>query len=369
LSTPTLRPFSLVAELTYRCPLRCPYCSNPLDCGAGAYRDELSTEDWARVFREARLLGVLQLGLSGGEPLLRRDLESLVAVAAEVGLYTTLVTAATGLGRDRAERLKQAGLDHIQISIQDSRAEESDRIAGARSFHRKLEAARIAKELGFPLTLNFVLHRHNLDRIDEILALAEELGADRVELANTQYYGWAWHNRAALMPTPEQLARAERVVAETRARVGHRMTILYVIPDYYEEYPKACSGGWGRRLIVVSPNGEAMPCHAATCIPDLSFPNVRDRSLEWIWFESEAFNRFRGTAWMPEPCRSCERREIDFGGCRCQAMLLTGNPAATDPVCHLSPDHHRVIEAREQARRPDFVPLTPRSMRAAPATP
>lgn len=358
----TDRPFTLIAELTYRCPLRCPYCSNPLDCGDDRYRQELSTEDWLRVIQDARTLGVLQLGLTGGEPLLRDDLEVLVEAASTAGLYSTLVTAGTLFAPARAADLRDAGLDHVQISIQDSRATESDRIAGTPSFDKKLEAARLAKALGFPLTLNFVLHRHNLDRIEEILDLCEALEADRVELANTQYYGWALYNRSALLPTPEQLERAERAVTAARDRRSFGMGILYVIPDYYEEYPKPCMGGWGRRSLVIAPNGDVLPCQAASSIPGMDFANVRDYSLEWIWFDSLAFNRFRGTDWMPEPCKSCDRREIDFGGCRCQALLLTDDDKATDPACHKSPHRHLVIEAREQAQLKQPFPLVYRSM-------
>jgi PqqA peptide cyclase len=363
-------PYSLVAELTYRCPLRCPYCSNPVDCGSDAYKAELTTEEWSRVFAEASALGVLQLGLTGGEPLARRDLPELVAAAARNGLYTTLVTAALTLDRTRAERLQAAGLDHVQISFQDSDPANSDRIAGTRSWDRKVAAAKLVRELDFPLTINAVLHRQNLDNISEILSLAESLGADRVELANTQYYGWALENRAALLPRREQLERAEEVVAEFRARLGPRMEILYVIPDYFDDQPKPCSGGWGRQTMVVAPDGSVMPCHAASIIPGMHFDNVRERSLEWIWSESSAFNRFRGTDWMPEPCRSCPQKEIDFGGCRCQAMLLTGDPAATDPTCVFSPLHHLIVDAREGAQRAEpaspLVSLVYRSMKGAP---
>jgi PqqA peptide cyclase len=336
------KPFSLVAELTYRCPLHCPYCSNPIDWHNDSYRQELTTADWLRVIREARQLGVLQLGLSGGEPLLRSDLEILVEAAVALGLYTNLITAGTLLSRSRAARLRELGLDHIQISLQDSRADESDRIAGTRSFEQKIAAARLVKELGFPLTLNFVLHRHNLDRVESMLALAEDLNADRVELANTQYYGWAWHNRAALLPARAQLAHAEQAVKIARERARIPMGILYVIPDYYAEYPKPCMGGWASQTSIVTPNGEVLPCQAAMSIPDLEFGNVRDRSLNWIWFDSPGMNRFRGTDWMPEPCQSCDRKIIDWGGCRCQAYLLTQDASATDPACHLSPQRDRL---------------------------
>jgi len=358
---PAPRPLALVAELTYRCPLHCPYCSNPTHFGEDRWRAELATEEWARVFREAHALGVLQLGLTGGEPLVRRDLEELVRAARAAGLYSTLVTSAVGLTRERATALRAAGLDHVQISFQDSRADLSDRWAGTRSFDRKLEAAAVVRELDFPLTINVVLHRLNLDRIEEILDLVERLGADRVELANTQYYGWALVNRAALLPSRAQLERAEVAVAEARARWGTRTEILYVLPDMYEDFPKACTGGWGRTTMVVAPNGEVLPCHAASAIPGLEFASVREHPLAWIWSESPAFNRFRGTDWMPEPCRSCARREQDFGGCRCQALLLAGDAATADPVCSLSPHHERVVEIRERAQEQsadDGVALT-----------
>lgn len=345
----TDRPFTLITELTYRCPLRCPYCSNPINYNDQSYRQELTTDDWVKTIQQARNLGIWQLGFSGGEPLLRQDLEVLVKAAAQVELYTTLVTAGTLLTLERATQLCHAGLNHIQISIQDSRAAQSDYIAGIRSFEQKLDAARVVKDLGLPLTLNFVLHRQNIDRLEEMLELCEILQADRVELAHTQYYGWALHNRAALLPTRQQLERAAQTVAAAKQRRICPMGILYVIPDYYEDYPKPCMGGWGRRALVVAPNGDVLPCQAAGSIPNLEFANIRDRSLEWIWFESPAFNCFRGIDWMPEPCQSCDRAQIDFGGCRCQALLLTNNAAATDPVCHLSPDHHLVVAAREQA--------------------
>ena len=351
------RPYSLVAELSYRCPLHCPYCSNPVDIGDDRYRAELETEHWMRVFGEARALGVLQLALSGGEPMLRRDLDELAAAGRAAGLYSTLVTGGTLLTRERAERLKEAGLDHVQVSIQSPDPEENDRIAGNRSFEKKLAAARAARELGFPLTINCVLHRQNLDRVEEILWLAEALDAQRLELANTQYYGWAVVNQQALLPTREQLARGEEAVERFRARVGPRITVLWVLPDYHEDLPKPCMGGWARTTIVVAPNGDALPCQAASTIPGLEFPNVRDRPLDRIWHEAEAFTHFRGTAWMQEPCRSCPlgRQEEDWGGCRCQALRLAGDAAATDPVCRFSPHHDVVVAAREPARTDDFV--------------
>jgi PqqA peptide cyclase len=348
---PSPRPLTLIAELSYRCPLRCPYCSNPLDIGAATYRQELETEHWIRAFAEAARLGVLQLALTGGEPMLRRDLPQLCEAAREAGLYSSLITAGTLFDDVRAAELKRAGLDHVQISIQSPDPADNDRIAGNRSFAKKLAAAELAKRLDFPLTINCVLHRQNLDRIQQILDLALELGAQRLELANTQYYGWAVPNQAALMPTRAQLEHAEAAVNRFRQRVGPRLDILWVLPDYYEDLPKPCMGGWGQTALVVAPNGDVLPCQAASTIAGLAFANVRDQPLDWIWNESDAFTRFRGTDWMQEPCRSCplERQQQDFGGCRCQAMRLTGDAAATDPVCQFSPDHHQVLQARDAA--------------------
>jgi pyrroloquinoline quinone biosynthesis protein E len=355
------RPFGLLAELTYGCPLHCPYCSNPLELAA--YADELTTSEWLRVLAEARELGVLQLHLSGGEPLLRRDLLEIVHSARELGLYTNLITSALGLTSRRAEQLRDAGLDHVQISIQADEAELSDRIAGTPSFERKLAAARLVKELGWPLTLNVVLHRQNIDRIADLLDLAEGLGTDRIELAHTQYYGWALHNRDALLPSRAQLERADLVVRAAHERLQGRMEVIYVLPDYYGRYPKPCMGGWGRRQLTVVPNGDVLPCPTAQTLP-LPRASVRQHSLAWIWEESPLFQRFRGTDWMPLPCRSCDRREVDFGGCRCQAFQLTGDAARTDPVCHLSPDHGIVAEAvhaANEAPGPRDAVLTPRS--------
>ena len=352
-----LRPSTLIAELSYQCPLHCPYCSNPLDIGAEKYRRELETEHWIRTFQEARGLGVLQLALSGGEPMLRRDLVELCAGAGDAGLYSSLITAGVHFTAERAEALKSAGLDHVQISIQSPNAEENDRIAGNRSFEKKIAASRLAKQLDFPLTINCVLHRQNLDRIEEMLELALDLGAQRLELANTQYYGWAVANQQALLPSWEQLRRAEEAVQRFRERVGPKVDVLWVLPDFYEDLPKPCMGGWGRTAIVVAPNGDVLPCQAASTIPGLEFANVRDHPLEWIWNESDAFARFRGTDWMQEPCRTCPlgRQEVDFGGCRCQALRLTGDAAATDPVCRFSPHHDRVVAARESAQTDEFV--------------
>jgi pyrroloquinoline quinone biosynthesis protein E len=298
---------------------------------------ELSTDIWKRVFSQARALGVLQLGLSGGEPLLRKDLEELAAHARTLGLYSTLVTSGLGLTRPRAERLKEAGLEHIQISIQDSDSDSAERIAGVRSVKHKQNAAALVRELGFAFTVNVVLHRSNLDRVGAIIDLAAELGADRIELANTQYYGWGLKNRAALQPTRQQVERSREIAERAIERYRGQMQITYVLPDYYEPYPKACYGGWGKLYLVISPNGMALPCHGATQITSLQFDNVRDHSLEWIWRESDAFRAFRGDDWMREPCRSCPRKAVDFGGCRCQAFALTGEAANPDPVCTLTP--------------------------------
>jgi PqqA peptide cyclase len=360
------RPFGLLAELTYGCPLHCPYCSNPLELAA--YRDELATQEWLRVLAEARDLGVLQLHLSGGEPLLRRDLAEIVRSASELGLYTNLITSALGLTPRRAGQLRTAGLDHVQISVQADEAALSDRLAGTPSFERKLSAARLVKQLGWPLTLNVVLHRQNLDRVDRILDLAEELGADRVELANTQYYGWALLNRAGLLPSRVQVERAEVLVRAARERLAGRMEIIYVLPDYYSRYPKPCMGGWGRRQLTVVPNGDVLPCPAGHTLP-LPRASVREHSLAWIWEESPLFRSFRGTDWMSDPCRSCPRREVDFGGCRCQAFQLTGDAARTDPVCHLSPDHGLVADAVRAADEARDAGMTPRDARGRPAQP
>jgi PqqA peptide cyclase len=339
---PEHRPTTLLAELTHRCPLHCPYCSNPLDLVRS--RAELSTDEWTRVLEEARALGVLQLGLSGGEPLVRRDLEVLVARARELGMYSTLVTSALGLTRERALRLRDAGLDHVQISFQDAERESAERIAGTASWDAKHRAAAWVTELGLAFTVNVVLHRANLDHLEQIIDLAASLGADRLELANTQYYGWAVENRAALMPTREQVERSEAIVDSAVARHQGRMRILYVLPDYYSEFPKPCQGGWGTHYIVVAPDGRVLPCHAASQITTLTFDSVRERSLAWIWEESPAFQAFRGDAWMRDPCRSCALRHTDFGGCRCQAFALTGDAANADPVCTLT-SHRATIDA------------------------
>jgi PqqA peptide cyclase len=334
------RPYALLAEITYRCPLHCPYCSNPT-----RVRDdgELTTAEWTRVIREAAALGVLQIGFSGGEPLLRYDLPDLVRAAREVNLYTNLITSGIGLDNDRVGALRDAGLDSVQLSFQSDNADLADEIAGARAHQRKLAAAANVRAAGIPLSLNFVIHRRNIDRLPQMIELAESLEAERVELANVQFYGWAFLNRAALLPTHEQVVRAREVATAAKARLAGKIDIFYVLPDYYERRPKPCLSGWGQRYLTVNPTGDVLPCPtASSAIPDLRFENVRAREVDWIWRNSESFNRFRGTEWMPEPCQSCPQREIDFGGCRCQAALLTGNAANTDPVCDLSPNRANI---------------------------
>jgi PqqA peptide cyclase len=350
------RPTTLLAELTYRCPLHCPYCSNPVDLHRA--RGELTTADWKRVLTEARALGVLQLGLSGGEPLLRKDLEQLVAHARSVGLYSTLVTSGLGLTPDRAARLQLAGIDHVQLSLQDSDRAGADRIAGLAAVDKKLAAAELIRSTGVAFSVNVVLHRANLDHLTDIIELAASLGADRLELANTQYYGWATVNRGALLPTRAQLAAAEGVVEAAVARYRGRMQILYVLPDYFQTYPKPCMSGWGTVYVVVAPDGQALPCQAAWQIESLAFDNVRDHPLEWIWYRSPAFVAFRGDDWMREPCRTCSRRTIDFGGCRCQAFHLTGDARNADPVCTKSPSRALIDAALSTAAADDTGPRT-----------
>jgi pyrroloquinoline quinone biosynthesis protein E len=344
-------PLAVLAELTHRCPLQCPYCSNPLALeAAGA---ELSTEAWKAVIAEVADLGTLQIHFSGGEPTARRDLEVLVAAAAEAGLYSNLITAGVLLDRARLAALAEAGLDHLQLSFQDSAAAGCDRIGGYKGgFEKKLDCARWTVEAGLPLTLNMVVHRQNLANLPEMLALAERLEARRVEIAHVQYYGWAYLNRAALMPTRAQLEEATAVVEAARERLKGVLVIDYVVPDYYARRPKSCMGGWGRQFLNISPAGKVLPCHAAESITDLTFDRVGEKSLREIWLHSPAFEAYRGTAWMPEPCRSCERREIDWGGCRCQAFALTGRAGNVDPACALSPEHEamQALASAESAK-------------------
>jgi pyrroloquinoline quinone biosynthesis protein E len=334
-------PLGLLAELTHRCPLGCPYCSNPI--ALDAPKNELETAIWARVFAEAAALGVLQVHLSGGEPAARRDLPEIVASAHKAGLYTNLITSGVGLSDKTLGELGANGLDHVQISIQDSEMASADRIAGYDgAFVRKRALAGEVTRLGLPLTINMVVHRANIDRIEAMVTLALSLGASRIEIAHVQYYGWALRNRAALMPTREQVEQAVATVDGLRKEHHGRIVIDAVVPDYYARYPKPCMGGWGRRSLNVTPSGKVLPCHAAECIPDLEFWSVLDHSLDDIWRNSPAFDVFRGTAWMRDPCASCPKRHEDFGGCRCQAFLLTGDARATDPVCHFSPLHSQV---------------------------
>ncbi|MFP3891040.1 pyrroloquinoline quinone biosynthesis protein PqqE [uncultured Ralstonia sp.] len=362
-ATPPSPPLWLLAELTYRCPLHCAFCYNPVDFAS--HDAELDTDTWCDVMTQARKLGAAQIGFSGGEPLLRDDLEALVEHARALGFYTNLITSGVGLNEARIARLKTAGLDHIQLSLQDSTRELNDFLTSTRTFELKQRVARLIKAYDYPMVLNCVLHRYNLPHVGQIIEMALEMGAEYLELANTQYYGWAMLNRAQLMPTAEQLREAEATVNEYRARVGDRCRILFVVPDYFETRPKACMNGWGSVFLGVAPDGTALPCHSARALPGLALPNVRDTSLAQVWYESDAFNAFRGDGWMREPCRTCDEREHDHGGCRCQAYLLTGDADAADPVCGKSA-HHGVIEqvvklARQPARDAAEQPLIFRS--------
>ncbi|WP_374365772.1 pyrroloquinoline quinone biosynthesis protein PqqE [Stutzerimonas sp.] len=345
-------PLWLLAELTYRCPLQCPYCSNPLDFARS--HEELSTAEWIEVFRQAREMGAAQLGFSGGEPLVRQDLAELIEAARGLGYYTNLITSGIGLTEDKIASFAEAGLDHIQISFQAADEEVNNLLAGSKkAFAHKLEMARAVKKHGYPMVLNFVTHRHNIDNIDQIIRLCIELEADFVELATCQFYGWAELNRAGLLPSKEQLVRAERITNEWRDKLAaenHPCKLIFVTPDYYEERPKACMNGWGNLFLDITPDGTALPCHSARQLP-VEFPNVREHSIEHIWRHSFGFNKFRGYDWMPEPCRSCDEKERDFGGCRCQAFMLTGDAANADPVCSKSAHHGKILAAREQADR------------------
>ncbi|MGE6686774.1 pyrroloquinoline quinone biosynthesis protein PqqE [Stutzerimonas stutzeri] len=343
-------PLWLLAELTYRCPLQCPYCSNPLDFARS--HEELTTAEWIEVFRQAREMGAAQLGFSGGEPLVRQDLAELIEAARGLGYYTNLITSGIGLTEDKIASFAEAGLDHIQISFQAADEEVNNLLAGSKkAFAHKLEMARAVKKHGYPMVLNFVTHRHNIDNIDQIIRLCIELEADFVELATCQFYGWAELNRAGLLPSKEQLVRAERVTNEWRDKLAaenHPCKLIFVTPDYYEERPKACMNGWGNLFLDITPDGTALPCHSARQLP-VEFPNVREHSIEHIWRHSFGFNKFRGYDWMPEPCRSCDEKERDFGGCRCQAFMLTGDAANADPVCSKSAHHGKILAARDQA--------------------
>lgn len=349
-------PMAMLAELTHRCPLACPYCSNPIALTQA--KEELSTEEWTGVFAQAADLGVLHLHLSGGEPAARRDLVELTQAASTLGLYTNLITSGVGLTEARMNSLAEVGLDHIQLSIQGVSPESADRIGGYKGgYERKMAVAGWATDAAIPLTLNAVCHRQNMGEIDEMIELAIRLKARRIEVATVQFHGWAERNKEVLMPTREQVERATRTVAEAREKYQGLLVIDYVPADYYSKYPKACMGGWGRVGLNVTPSGRVLPCHAAETIPSLSFENVREKSLSSIWYESNAFNAYRGEDWMPELCRSCERKKVDFGGCRCQAMALAGDASATDPVCIRSPLRDRLTLEVEQLSAPSVVAM------------
>jgi len=340
------KPLWLLAELTYRCPLQCPYCSNPVEIAK--FREELSTEQWITVLRQARKMGATQLGLSGGEPLVRPDLEEIIAEARQLGYYSNLITSGVGMNEARIAAFKEAGLDHIQISFQASDEELNNYLGGTDSFKHKVEMARLVKHYEYPMVLNIVIHRQNIDQMENIIEMTGELNADYVELASTQYYGWSKLNAAHLLPTREQLRKAEAIAHTYQEKFKDRMRIIYVVPDYYEDRPKACMNGWGSIFLTIAPDGSALPCHAAAQLPGLEFPNVKDMSIDAIWNDSEAFNKFRGFDWMQEPCRSCPEKTKDFGGCRCQAYMLAGDATAADPVCEKSPDHAALVSEVER---------------------
>jgi pyrroloquinoline quinone biosynthesis protein E len=343
----TSNPLALIAEITHRCPLHCVYCSNPLEMAAVS--SELSTAEWIDVFQQSGKLGMLHAHFTGGEPLARPDLTELIAGARAAGLYTNLITSGLGLTETRLKALVDAGLDHIQVSFQDSREGAANWIAGAKAHAHKIELSRLIRRHKLAFTVNLVVHRQNIDHIEEMISFIEHLAPERMEIAHTQYYGWALKNRAALLPTRAQLEKATEAVAAAEKRLAGSIRIDFVVPDYYARFPKACMGGWGRRLMLINPAGKVLPCHAAETIPGMTFENVRDQTLDAIWQQSSSFQRFRGEEWMPEPCRSCDQRTVDFGGCRCQALLLTGDAATTDPACSLAPTHHVIAAALVEA--------------------
>ncbi|WP_170429910.1 pyrroloquinoline quinone biosynthesis protein PqqE [Ruegeria arenilitoris] len=349
-------PIAMLAELTHRCPLACPYCSNPSELLG---RDsELDTETWIDVFQQAAELGVLQLHLSGGEPASRTDIVELMQGAHDAGLYTNLITSGIGLTPRRLDALEAAGMDHIQLSLQGTNASLADWVGGYRGgFDRKMKVAAEIRDRGIPLTLNAVMHRHNLDDLERTIELAVEMGARRLEVACVQFHGWATKNRNHLLPTREQTIEAKRVVAEAEQRLRGTLAFDFVPPDYYADFPKSCMGGWGSAGLNVTPNGTVLPCHAAESIPHLTFESVQDRRLAEIWFDSPAFNAYRGTDWLPNPCQSCDRKEIDFGGCRCQALAISGDASAPDPVCGKSPNHGLITKILEQAAKPTDTPM------------
>jgi len=350
--TKVTNPLWLNAEITFRCPLHCVYCYNPVDYARSG--PELTTDEWLRVLRQARELGAVQLGISGGEPLMRDDVEVMITEAHRLGYYSNLLTSGVGLTEKRIAAFKEGGLDQIQLSFQDSTRELNDFLSSTRTFELKSKVAKLIKQYEYPMVLNVVLHRLNIDHIQAILDMAEAMGAEHVELANTQYYAWALLNRDQLLPSSEQLRRAEEITNQFRARVGNKMKLYFVVPDYYANRPKACMNGWGSVFLNVAADGLALPCHEARMLPGLTFPNVRDHDVRWIWYESPGFNAYRGDSWMKEPCRSCPEKVKDFGGCRCQAYMLTGDATNTDPVCDLSPNHRLITDvvARAQAAGP-----------------
>jgi PqqA peptide cyclase len=343
-------PYWVNAEITFRCPLHCVYCYNPVDYMR--FGPELTADEWLRVLRQARELGAIQLGISGGEPLMRDDLEIMIAEAHRMGYFITLLTSGVGLTEKRIAAFKEGGLDAIQLSFQDSTRELNDFLSSTRTFELKAKVAKLIKQYDYPMVLNVVLHRLNIDHIQAILDMAEAMGVEQLELANTQYYAWALINRDQLLPTREQLRRAEEITKQFRGRVGNKIKAYFVVPDYYETRPKACMSGWGSVFLNVAADGVALPCHEARMLPGLTFPNVREHDVRWIWHESPGFNAYRGDAWMKEPCRSCPEKGKDFGGCRCQAYMLTGDATNTDPVCDLSPNHHLITDVVEKAQSP-----------------
>lgn len=342
-------PYGLLAEVTHRCPLHCVYCSNPLELLA--QQDELGTDEWLRVLDEAAALGVVQVHLTGGEPLARPDLEVMVARASQLGLYTNLITSGLGFTAARGQRLVAAGLNSVQLSVQGEDAEATATVAASLAFDKKRQAAELIRDAGLPLNMNVVLHRLNLDRLDAIIDLCVEWGAERLELANTQYYGWALRNRQQLLPSRAQVIAAEEVYRRRRDELADRVELMWILPDYHEKFPKPCTGGWAKTGLTVAPDGMVYPCPVASEITSVEFSSVREHDLSWIWWQSPGFNAYRGTDWMPAPCHGCERREVDFGGCRCQAFALTGDAGRTDPVCTYAPDHGLVVAAVEEAER------------------
>ena len=343
------QPLWLLAEITYRCPLHCAFCYNPTDY-ADHTKNELNTDEWVKVLRDARKMGALQLGISGGEPLLRDDIEDIVTEANQLGYYSNLITSGVGLTEKRIDAFKAGGLDHIQLSMHDITEEISNFVTDTKTFKLKQKVAAMIKDRGYPMVLNVVIHRYNIGHIKEILEMAEKLGADYVELANTQYYGWSLINRNQLMPTKEQIDEAEKITNEFREYIGNKMKIFFVVPDYYAERPKKCMNGWGEVFMIVTANGDVLPCHSARVLPNIDFPNVKNEQLNEIWYDSSAFNKYRGDDWMKEPCRSCSEKENDLGGCRCQAYLLSGDAEGADPICTKSPHRHLIDQALEDSK-------------------